>query len=465
MKHILILISSVLFSILFYEKSIGLNLLLFAIVTLSILVVHNPEQFKSKRVMFYTIAYTATAVFVFIQDSGLSVIANCVSFFTLVGAVSNDKTSIYIHWINGIFSSVAAFFFRTVEGRKNKKGKILNKKTDVLHLVKLVGIPLVFIIVFVLLYKQGNPMFNNLVDKISFNFINVQWILFTVLGYYLFSNISTPVLVEPATSKDINTKTKLHKTESFSEEKLKKEKQLGTTLLGLLNLLIIVYIATDIASLVTLNITRAPDMSAQVHHGINTLIASILIAIVIILYFFRGNLNFYSENKILKNLSYLWILLNVVLIVLIAIKNQNYITSFGLTYKRVGVHVYIFLTLIGLITTFLKVMHIKNMVFLFRVNTQIAFAILVLFSTINWDYHITRYNLNYVNSYDLNYLIDLSEGNAIQLKNHSLNTELDPKFYNKIDAKYANYLRHLKQKDWQEKSFEDFSITEEEKNL
>lgn len=465
MKHILIIIASVLFSILFYEKSIGLNLLLFSVITIILLIFYNLEKFRSKRIMIYSIAYFITAIVVFIQDSSLSIIANCVAFFTLIGAISKDKTSIYINWINGLFTSMAGFFYRKIEGGKIKEDSIQKKDIDILHLAKLIGIPLIFVIGFVLLYKNGNPMFNDLVDKISLNFINFQWLLFTGLGYYLFSNISQPVLIEPATSKDLNIKNELYKTESFSEEKLKKEKQLGTTLLGLLNLLIILFIITDIASIICIDITRASAMSEQVHNGINTLIASILIAIVIILYFFKGNLNFYSENKALKNLTYLWIFLNVVLIALIVIKNQNYISSFGLTYKRIGVHVYIFLTLIGLITTFLKVLKIKNMVFLFRTNTLIAFATLIIFSTINWDYCITKYNLNNANSYDLNYLIRLSNGNAIQLKQHSLNTELDPKFHNRIDEKYSKYLKHINHKDWQEMSFKDFSITEDEKSL
>ena len=465
MKHISIIIASVLFSFLFFEKSIGLNLLIFSIITIVVLAFYNPKKFRNSRILLYSLAYITTAAFVFIQDSSLSIIANCVAFFTLVGGISQDKASIYINWINGLFTTISGFFFRQVEANKNKEHIDWKKDIDVIHLAKLIGIPLVFITVFVLLYKNGNPMFNELVDKINFNFINFQWLLFTVLGYYLFSNISKPIQIEPATSKDISTKNELFKTDSFSVEKLKKEKQLGTTLLGLLNLLIILFIITDIATLISTEYTNASSMSALVHNGINTLIASIIIAIVIILYFFRGNINFYSENKTLKNLTYLWIFLNVVLIALIAIKNQNYITSFGLTYKRIGVHIYIFLTFIGLITTFLKVMKVKNMVFLFRINTVIAYSILILFSTLNWDYTITKYNLNNANSYDLEYLIGLSESNAIQLKHFSQDTELAPYFYNKIDTKYANFLRHSENKDWLEKSLPDYTITEEEKSL
>ena len=381
-------------------------------------------------------------------------IANCAAFFTLVGAVSQSSTSIYVQWFNGIYTSVAGFFHRNFEVNESEQKVDWKKDIDVLHWAKLIGIPLVFIIVFVLLYKNGNPIFNDLVSKINFEFINIQWLLFTVLGYYLFSNISRPVQVEPATTRDLETENELHQSEHFSEEKLKKEKQLGTTLLVLLNLLLVLYIVTDVMSLVDIETSKASALSDHVHSGINTLIASIIIAIGIILYFFRGNLNFYTENRTLKNIAFSWIILNVVLIILIAVKNQIYITSFGLTYKRIGVHVYILLTLIGLITTFLKVLKIKNLAFLFRRNTQIAFVVLIVCSTINWDAAITKYNLTQANAFDINYLINLSDRNARIL--HELKDGLHLSETNKrrIESKYKNHIEDLNQRDWQELTYE-----------
>lgn len=464
MKHVIILITSFLFSFLFFEKTIGLNLTIFSIITIAFLLFYNAKKFKERTIIFYTLAYILTAVFVFMQHSHLSIIANCVAFFTLVGAVSENKASIYVNWLNGIYTTVAGFFHRTFENNDNKTSLNWTKTIDVVHVTKLIGIPLVFIIVFVLLYKNGNPFFNDMVSKINLNFVNVQWLLFTVLGYYLFSNISKPAQVEPATSRDVNTKNKLFKSDTFSEEQLKKEKQLGTTLLGLLNLLIVLYIITDIAYLATSNATTGTEMSLQVHNGINTLIASILIAIVIILYFFRGNLNFYAENRTLKSLTYLWIILNVVLIVLIAIKNQNYITSFGLTYKRIGVNIYILLTLIGLVTTFLKVMNIKNMVYLFRINTQIAFVTLILFSTVNWDYTITKYNLEQVQDFDISYLINLSDRNAVILHDKKDNLPISYEAKNRIITKYRSHVKDMLESDWQEWSYETFEIDNRHQN-
>src|SRR5690606_25879161 len=189
--------------------------------------------------------------------------------------------------------------------------------------------------------------------KINFDFINFQWILFCVLGYYLFGNIIIPVKIQPLTKTDLSTENQLHPFEPLKIEDLKKEKQLGTILLALLNVLIIFYIVSDVAYLISNDNFAASVLSNQVHNGINTLIASIILAILIILYFFRGNLNFFEGNKTLKNLAYIWTFLNALLVFLIIIKNNQYVDFFGLTYKRIGVYIYLTMTLAGLITTFL----------------------------------------------------------------------------------------------------------------
>lgn len=454
MKKITIIIASFLFSILFFDSAIGLNLSIFSLVTIGFLMIYNLEKFKNKTILLHTFAYILSAIFVFINHSSLAIIANCAAFFTLVGTVSQSSNSIYVQWFNGVYTTVAGFFHRNFEVNEEAQKTDWKKDIDVAHWAKLIGIPLVFIILFILLYKNGNPIFNDLVSKINFDFINLQWILFTVLGYYLFSNISKPVHVEPATSIDLKTKNELHQSDDFSEEKLKKEKQLGTTLLGLLNVLILLYIATDITYMLTSEATTGTELSILVHNGINTLIASIIIAIGIILYFFRGDLNFYTENKTLKNIAFSWIILNVILIILIAIKNQTYITSFGLTYKRIGVHIYILLTLIGLITTSLKVLKIKNLAFLFRRNTQAAFIVLIVCSAINWDSTITKYNLTKAKSFDIRYLINLSNRNAIILNDLKNTLDISQENKNRIGTKYRSHMLDLSQRDWQEWNYD-----------
>ena len=308
------------------------------------------------------------------------------------------------------------------------------------------------------MYRNGNPVFDNLISKIDFSFINLQWVLVTVLGYYLFSNISRPIAIEPLTSTDLSTDNGLLRTDNPSEKKLEGEKQLGVVLMSALNLLITLFLITDITYILQTDIINASEFSNAVHSGINALIASIIFAIVIILYFFRGDLNFYKKNKNLKWLTYTWIILNSALVIVISIKNYQYITSFGLTYKRIGVNVYLLLTLIGLFTTLIKVLNIKNLWYLLRVNTQIAFAILILSSTFNWDNTITSYNLNHAERTDTNYLILLSDNNTLLLK-ASINSPLFSEIQQEgINRKYNDYITRLEDHSWQEYVYDNFKI-------
>jgi hypothetical protein len=292
MKKLLLFIGAFLFSTLFYGKSIGLNLFLFSIVTLVVLFANNQDDFKNKRTILYSSLYLITGLSVFFHDSLVAVIANFVSFFTLIGLLSENRSSIYINWLNGLYTTIAGLFHRNFSINETTQKVESKKEVDYLHLAKIIFIPAIIVIIFIGLYQNGNPLFSDIIDRIDLGFINIQWLLFAGLGYYLFSNIHKPIEVEPATELDLKTGNSLSITEAFSIPKLKQENQLGVILISLLNALIILFLITDITFIVTNEDIRGSVFSAQVHSGINALIGSIVIAIVILLYVFRGDINF-----------------------------------------------------------------------------------------------------------------------------------------------------------------------------
>ena len=461
MKKLILFIGAIAFSTLFYSQRIGLNLLLFSLLTTIILFINNKDDFKNNKTILFASIYIITGINIFFHDSTLSIIANVVAFFTLIGHLSEVKSSIYVSWLNGLYTTIAGVFHRTYALTQDAKTKEVKKEIDYIHLAKITLIPLVIVFIFIGLYQNGNPVFSNLISKIDLSFINIQWLLVAGLGYYLFSNIHSPIEVEPATELDLKTDNNLLRTEGFSIPVLKNENQLGIILIGLLNVLIFLYLVTDVAFLMSPQDLRASIYSAQVHSGINALIASIVIAIIILLYVFRGNLNFYSENKILKRLSFLWIILNVVLVLSIVLKNGQYIYYFGLTYKRIGVMVYLVLASIGLFTTLLKINNIKNIWYLLRMNTQSAFVILILSSTVNWDNLITNYNFNYAQSMDFKYLLELSNNNTLLLKEQTKKSALDKKSIDLIDKKYNKYVYELRTNSWQEMQYDNLKIDTE----
>ncbi|MEO1033513.1 MAG: DUF4153 domain-containing protein, partial [Bacteroidota bacterium] len=330
MKQLLLFIGAILFSTLFYGKSIGLNLFLFSMLTLLILFAHHKDDFKSRKTLIHSVIYLVTGIAVFYHDLSLAILANIVSFFTLIGLLSEHKSSIYINWLNGIYTTIAGWFHRNFSADEATQNVASKKHIDYVHLAKIIIVPAVIVIIFIGLYQNGNPIFKDLIDRIDFSFINVQWLLFAVLGYYLFSNIHQPIEVEPATEIDLKTNNELVKTKDFSIPKLKQENQLGVILISLLNVLIVVFLITDITFILTNADIRASVFSEQVHSGINALIASIVIAIIILLYVFRADLNFYKENRTIKRLAFTWIVLNAILVLSIAVKNSQYIYYFGL---------------------------------------------------------------------------------------------------------------------------------------
>ncbi len=460
MKHTFNIIGAALFSTLFYKQDLGLNLSLFSLLTILILAINRKDAFSNRVVIIKSLAYLVTGIAVFFYKSNLAITANVVSFFILVGSISEHKASIYVNWLNGCYTTIAAFFHRCYEQFHRKEDTGTKRKIDYIHWLKIIGIPMVVLIIFISLYKNGNPMFNDLISQIDFSFINLQWLLFGLLGYYLLNNISAPIAVYPITALDLSTENTLHKVKEVTAKKLDGEKQLGVVLMSLLNTLITFFLITDVVYVIQQDNLNAMELSNQVHSGVNALIASIVFAIVIILYFFRANLNFYKGNAILKRLTYLWIALNVLLVVVIAFKNYQYIHSFGITYKRIGVNIYLLLTSIGLLTTLIKVYSIKNLWYLLRVNIQTAFVVLIVASLFNWDRVITHYNLNYAKAADMEYLIGLSNNNTFLLKSYSDNNGFNSGDMNKINDKYYDYLRVLSDNSWQEMQYDNITIKE-----
>ncbi|WP_127844947.1 DUF4153 domain-containing protein [Psychroflexus aestuariivivens] len=460
MKNLISLISALIFSTLFYKQNIGLNLFLFSVLTSSILILKNPELTKNRSILLKIAAYLITGVMVYFYNSSLVILANLIAFFTLIGSVSEPKSSIYVNWINGIYTSIVSYFSRYYDRADLDDNNEKKKKIDYLYWSKIIGIPLALSLIFIALYRNGNPVFNDMVSKIDFSFINIQWIIFTGLGYYLFYNISHPITVETLTSNDLRIGNNLKEINLNKSkiQKVKKEKQLGLVLLVVLNLLILFFLATDIFYLTEIYQMTAPQLSDQVHNGVNALIISNVLAIVIILYFFRGELNFYNENKDLKKLTAIWIFLNLMVVFSTVLKNIEYMSSFGLTYKRIGVIFFLIATSIGLITTYIKVFKIKNLWFLFRQNLSLAFAILVISTTINWDKLITHYNINYADVVDYNYLINLSNNNTFMLKAYAEKNDINLNFQKRIDQKYENYIKDLKDNSWQEVVYDNSKI-------
>jgi hypothetical protein len=399
----------------------------------------------------------ATAVFVFLNPTSFTVFVHFMAFLVFVGKLITPKTSLFFSWflgiINMLIASAANYSDRDHSLKKKRKlsPKVLNRLKGGFAATLL-------LLVFTLLYRNANPVFNGIIEKINLEFISLPWLFFTLMGYVIFLHLLRPFHPKQIVAFDLRQGNSLEKPSDLvliaSKKKLESQHILGSMVFLALNLLLVFFLATDIIYLFQQNEITNAGYSESVHKGVYALMFSIVCAILLILYFFRGNLNFFQGNQRIKTLTYVWIGLNVILIAFTSYKNYAYVEALGLTYKRIGVFVYLLLTLTGLVTAYIKVAEIKNFLYLARTNFATLFTFLIISATIPWNRTITWYNLKNIESPDMLYLLDLGYNTSPQLYWYAQENAqtLNPNTRKTIVEKYNIFTTEQEAKSWQEYS-------------
>jgi len=416
-NDLLLLISVILYSSLFYHQSLGINFLLFSVSLLVLLVIRNKSLLKDTSWYVAAAGTIVSGVCVMLYGTWLSFAANIVSL-SLVSAMSISRgSSVIFAGIYSLYSYASSIGFMIVDliERRMSKNKALGSK----FWIKLsIGIGIfAIIILFFFLYQQSNPLFKDLTRKINLDFISWPWVRFTFLGFLLlygfFYNRNFPAWYrwDVNIPKNLYAQSSLEKGNILFGKKINEniERMSGVVLLALLNVLLLVVNALDIIYLwISRQLPEGMTLSEYLHQGTGTLITSIVLAIVIIMFYFRGYLNFSSKNKAIKYLAYAWILQNAFVIISTGYRTLYYIQNYNLTYKRLGVYIWLVLTLIGLVTTLVKIYQKKTNLYLFKANGWAFYIVLVLFACLNWDLVITRFNIQQSKSIDKNYLVELN---------------------------------------------------------
>ena len=454
--HLKSILLALVFSLLFFTKDVGLNLLLLALLICFLLVTNNQ---KNKIPWLYISVFSLCGLVVFIHPSTLNVIAYVVSLFILIGKIASQKSATYIAGLVGLISLTSASIGNLIHSKKTIARK---KNTKLILYGKGIAIAMGLVLLFTTLYRTANPIFNDLLTNIDLSFISFSWLLFTTLGYFIFLHLLRPYHSHILIEKDLELGDDLPRPETtFPAELIKKlgnEVTIASIVLAALNLLLLIFLATDIIYLSTPNVTNESQYSQSVHQGVYALLLSIICAIAVILYYYRGNLNFFIKNKSLKSLSFLWIVLNLILTTTTFYKNYSYVSELGFTYKRIGVFIYLLLIIGGLLTVGIKISKQKNFLFLIRSNTTIAFSILFISSAIPWDVLITKYNLAQIKNPDLSYLMSLDTSNSVYLLEYAnKNTnKLTPAENEQILSRKNRYIKSLQARAWQEYTINNF---------
>lgn len=393
--HHYIFLTTALFIIVFYDENIGLNLGILGFIYALLTFYRTPEKNQTRTFFFlFATSILSSVAFAWYGDFP-SFLAVASSLLLLSYRSKNRRMKILLLipvFILNCFTFVCRFFsFDDWLPKRNISG--LWQK-----ILAFVMIPLFLLAVFFGIYSIGSDHFANFFANIELD-INVwQLLCITVLGFFIAFNFWN-YIVEKYIYKqnhildnDFSDKNKaLKSTYSFLD--LDTERMSGVISFFALNILLIFFIVTYNYEQFYEAVKTPAQLSDETHERVIAVIMSIVMSIVVIMFYFKSSFNFDPKAGIMKALAKIWIFLNAVLILSAAIKNSEYIINYGFTYKRFGVYAFLLLSLIGLIVTFIKIQRQKTNAFLFNTMTWYFYGTILISSYFNWGGIITSQNM------------------------------------------------------------------------
>lgn len=452
-------------SILFWSYYWGVNTLLFSLILLGILGYAQPEIFRFRYTRLISLGVLLSSIMVTWHNHYLSKSMYATSVFLLIGFAQQREIRFLFYGIllslSGFFEAPIRYFqkIRAWRGFGFSVGQLF-------YWLKIVVFPLVITLVFMAVYTGANPKFAeltaNFFDKLAqiiyslFQWNLKRFWLFLFCLFIILAGVSSNSRIQAIYARSLQHRFPLlsdASQEKLESPALQSEYRMGMICLILLNLLLLVVNATDVRFVwMAYENFTAPELKQFVHAGTYTLIVAILMAMALLLYFFRRDLNFYPNNALLKQFAYAWIIQNAVLALSVGIRNFHYVHHYGLTYKRVGVFVFLMLVSYGLWTFFQKIKSCKTTYFLLFKNSWAVYLVLLAMTCFNWDNLITRYNLQAqtVHGIGVDYLVeDLSFSNLLILEeNTALLSEYNTKTTEMINHKRAEFDYKMSRSDW-----------------
>jgi hypothetical protein len=291
---------------------------------------------------------------------------------------------------------------------------------------KWIGVFIVSLIllIFILLYRGANPIFDKTVNLINLDFLKPSlfgFILIAAMIIYTWVDL-LPIKLLSKWQNSIN-ETPQNVSVLWSFLTLGTEFFTAKWIFLLLNIIVFVVNAGDL--LFVVNGQALPEgltYAEYVHDGVGALIFSICLAVLLIIYFFRKTEH--TVPKFLVMLAVVFLIQNIVMLLFTAYRNTLYIEEFSLTYKRLGVYLYLLMALAGILFTIYKLRNNKGLPWLVHKVDWAIFLPLTVFFTINWtpvitDYNITKSEKNLKNV-DWHYLISIGPTNTLRLSSYQI---------------------------------------------
>jgi hypothetical protein len=396
-KHHIILACSLIFTLLFYQQEPGINLSVFVLVLTGFICYFFQDRFSERSHLILVVTSVLSCLAFAWYGDFPSFLAMAMSVLFLQFKTQDPKLKIVqifpLVFLNGITSLGRVLMFKQWLPEKKIHNDFARK------FVAFFVIPSIFLVLFFIVYSFGSDHFSSLFTDYTLDINIGNLLIIGILGFYIsfsFWNYWVPEVCyvkNELLDNEFSNIAEVKNQNTFSFLDLDFERKSGVITLVLLNLMLLVFIVTYNYEQF-FEVVEKAKLSSDTHERVNSVIFSILMAVGVILFYFKGGFNFDKKATSLKILAKLWIFLNGILIVSAIIKNAEYVSFFGLTYKRLGVFAFLILAIIGLVYAFLKIRRQKTNAYLVNQMVWYFYGTVLLCSYVNWGNLITTYNIS-----------------------------------------------------------------------
>jgi hypothetical protein len=424
-KFLSTLIFAVLFTFLFYRQGLGVNLLIAEFALITYLFATRQIVLKGFLNISIFLLLITSLLFTLIVHSKFVFVMHFVVLFSFVGTLIFSQSKSVLTTLALAVSNIFSAQFNLVQafGQTKIRG---SKVGSILWRIKIYLIPIFIISIFLLIYRNSNPafdqiyakikkfigqLFSNLVDFIEIHGLITFVTCLLISAFFILRAEQEDIIKEDQNASDELIRKRKTKVKTNKNYSLINEYKAAVFLFVSLNVILLFLNYLDIQYVWFGFSWEGQFLKNFVHQGTYLLVFSIVIAVGLVLYLFRNNLNFFSKNKLLKILSYIWLAQNALLIFSVAQRNHLYIKHYALAYGRIGVYIFLILALFGLFTVYLKIQKKKSNFFLWRINALSALFVLTFSAFFNWDVIIAKYNFKQANKsfLHLEFLAKLSD--------------------------------------------------------
>lgn len=434
--HHYIFLTTAIFVALFYNENIGLNLGILAIVysVLTVFKTHEKNRTRTFMILLVTSIFSGIA-FAWYGDFA-SFLAVVSSLLLLSYRSQNKRMKILLLipvFVVNCFTFICRVFNLDKWLPKRNASGLWQK------ILAFVLIPLIFISVFFGIYSAGSDHFASIFTDYELDVNFWQLLCISILGFFIafnYWNYSVEKLIykqNHVLANEFEAKDKIQKA-TYSFLDLNSERMSGVISFFCLNILLVFFIITFNYEQFYEAVKTPNQLSEETHERVGAVIMSIVMAILVIMFYFKSNFNFDSKAGLMKILVKIWIVLNAVLVISAMLKNTEYIINYGFTYKRLGVYAFLILSLIGLVMTFVKIQMRKKNVFLFNAMVWYFYGTILACSYINWGGLITSQNMKR-DDFAINYhlqSINFSEKYLLKYAEEKQNTPLKKEILEKV---------------------------------